>query len=522
MVSFRLVERALQERIVGATVAGKYRVRRVIGAGSMGFVCEAEHLEIGKRLAIKLIDASLAGMNDIAMRFRQEARAASLVESHHIVQVFDVGADEKLGLYLVMEYLHGQDLAAFLNREGRVDPDTAVRIAMQAARGLAKAHDAGVVHRDLKPANIFLCERDDDEPLVKILDFGISKVIDASRAESRLKLTRAGTVVGTPQYMSPEQARGFSVDMRTDVWALGLVLYEMLAGRPAYPELPTYEQFIIHLVSSPPDALAKVAPWVPEPLARVVHQAAEHDVTLRIPNCLELVRRLLEVHPLSNIRSSVVAAAEATDTWADADLGASRVAATDPGGAHSAGFAETDPRSRTAVMTERPPVDSVNVDVDDAGYEPPPPASSRVPSSGSLLASGVRDTSSDTDADYEDDAPQFFDRKAIERLASPTAGAAASPAASPPKNVPTPGPAPSPAKRLARTAPAPSPRSKPTRRAGRADASGSSRAVASPSWGTALASLRRLPLLLSDPWQRWAAAAALAVLLALVVALVLR
>jgi serine/threonine protein kinase len=197
------VEKALQLRIVGTTVAGKYRIRRVVGSGSMGIVCEAEHLEIGKRLAIKVIDTSLAGMSDIAMRFRQEARAASLVESQHIVQVFDVGTDDKLGLYLVMEYLTGEDLAAALARDKRFDVDDAVRIAVQVARGLAKAHEAGVVHRDLKPANIFLTEREDDDPLVKILDFGISKVIDASRAESKLKLTRAGTVVGTPQYMSP-------------------------------------------------------------------------------------------------------------------------------------------------------------------------------------------------------------------------------------------------------------------------------------------------------------------------------
>ncbi len=170
-----------EERIVGATIAGKYRVRRVVGAGSMGLVCEAVHLEIGKRLAIKLIDASLAGMGDIALRFRQEARAASLIESQHIVQVFDVGDDERLGLYLVMEYLTGEDLAKKLAREGRLASDVSVRIAVQAARGLAKAHEAGVVHRDLKPANIFLVDRDDEEPLVKILDFGVSKVVEASR-----------------------------------------------------------------------------------------------------------------------------------------------------------------------------------------------------------------------------------------------------------------------------------------------------------------------------------------------------
>jgi eukaryotic-like serine/threonine-protein kinase len=286
------------ERIVGATVAAKYRIRRIIGRGSMGVVCEAEHLEIGKRVAIKLIETTLTGMKDVAARFRREARATSLVESHHIVHVFDVGSDETLGLYLVMEYLTGEDLAQVLAREKRLAPARAVQIALQVARGLAKAHAAGVVHRDLKPANIFLCSREDDEPWVKILDFGISKVVDSSARiglGSGLKLTRDGTVVGTPQYMSPEQAQGYAVDERTDLWALGLVLYEMLAGRPAYPELPTYEQFIIHLVSQPPEPLRGCAPWVSEELASVVHAAAEHDLGKRIQTCAELAKRLNEL-----------------------------------------------------------------------------------------------------------------------------------------------------------------------------------------------------------------------------------
>ena len=149
------------------------------------------------------------------------------------------------------------------------------------------------MHRDLKPANIFLCARDEDEPLVKILDFGISKV--GARAGSGQSVTRAGTVVGTPQYMSPEQARGLAVDERTDVWSLGLVLYEMLAGRPAYPELPTYEQFIIHLASTPPDPLREVAPWVPVSLADVVQQSLAHDIDARISHCSDLARKLLDV-----------------------------------------------------------------------------------------------------------------------------------------------------------------------------------------------------------------------------------
>jgi serine/threonine protein kinase len=421
------VEKALEQRIVGATVAGKYRIRRIIGAGSMGIVCEAEHLEIGKRLAIKIIDASLAGMSDIAMRFRQEARAASLVESHHIVQVFDVGADEKLGLYLVMEYLTGEDLSQLIAREKRLPLDTAVRIAVQVARGLAKAHEAGVVHRDLKPANIFLTEREDDDPLVKILDFGISKVIDASRAESKLKLTRAGTVVGTPQYMSPEQAQGFSVDEKTDVWALGLVLYEMLAGRPAYPELPTYEAFIIHLVSHPPDPLRKVAPWVPAGLADVVHLAIEHDMAARIPTCIDLARRLLEAHPLPGFRGSALSQVDMADTWADAST---RSPYAEEGSVPRAVVAEPVTAQNapvpSLVVTQEAPEDSLTIDVEVA-MDPVPPsrvvaAPAPSPPASPIVRSGVRVPSDESAEDSTDDAPQFFDRSTLERVGTPSSG----------------------------------------------------------------------------------------------------
>jgi serine/threonine protein kinase len=427
-----VVDLALEERLAGAIVAGKYRVRRVVGAGSMGVVCEAEHLEIGKRLAIKLIDASLAGMKDIAQRFRQEARAASLVESQHIVQVFDVGADDKLGLYLVMEFLTGEDVATLLTHEKRLPPDVAVRIAVQVARGLAKAHEAGVVHRDLKPANIFLCDREDDDPLVKILDFGISKVIDASRAESKLKLTRAGTVVGTPQYMSPEQAQGFAVDERTDVWALGLVLYEMLAGRPAYPEMATYEQFIIFLVQNPPDPLRLVAPWVPAPLAQIVHQAIEHDLKSRIPSCLELARRLLEANPLQGMRSSLPSRVDSADTWAD---GAVRSPFLE-----EPGEPEDEPsgaRREPAVVVEEPE-DSLTIDV-DVPYDHAPPRSEPPPSK-PIARSGVRGPAAETGVEEGDDAPQFFDRRALEKAGSSPPGSEV-PVASP-RQMAT-GPAPS-------------------------------------------------------------------------------
>jgi serine/threonine protein kinase len=353
--------------------------------------------------------------------------------------VFDVGTDDKLGLYLVMEYLTGEDLAARLERTSRIDPAEAARIGVQVARGLARAHEAGVVHRDLKPANIFLVDRDDDEPLVKILDFGISKVIDASRADSRLKLTRAGTVVGTPQYMSPEQAQGYTVDVRTDVWALGLVLYEMLAGRPAYPELPTYEAFIIRLVSHPPDPLARVAPWVPGPLAQVVHQAIEHDLERRIPSCLELTRGLIEA--LSRMSGhGPQDAHDMSDTWADP-------AQRSP---YARSSESSAPPSHTIVSNDMPSDDILAIDVDlalDTVTSERPAALERPVDP--LARSGVRGVADEQES-AADDAPQFFDRRSLVMRPDPVA---ASPGPAPAAAMPPSPPSSTAGVALARAAP---------------------------------------------------------------------
>ena len=274
------------EPVPGVTIAEKYRVERMIARGACGTVYEGEHQELGKRVAIKLIAEDLARSEEVAVRFRQEARAAALVRSDHIVQVFDVGTDPQFGLYMVMELLAGEDLELFLRRQRKLDAALAVDIATQSARGLAKAHAAGVVHRDLKPANVFLSTRDDGSMLVKLVDFGISKLLrdDRRAKEGGGAQTRSGTAVGTPQYMSPEQAQGLAGDHRTDVWALGAVLFEMLAGRPAYEEHEAYEQTIIAIVRDPVPKLADVAPWVSPALAEVVAGALEHDVEKRIPD----------------------------------------------------------------------------------------------------------------------------------------------------------------------------------------------------------------------------------------------
>ena len=288
---------------VGSTIGGKYLAKRLIGAGGMGVVYEGEHVEIGKRVAVKVIDPGRAGSPEIAARFRREARATSAVESECIVQVFDVGYDPAIGLYMVMEYLEGEDLAVRLGRLKRLEPLEVATVGVQVARALTKAHGAGVIHRDLKPANIFLTRRSDGEPLVKLLDFGISKLLRSDRPSMApgVALTRVGTAVGTPQYMSPEQAQGLEVDGRTDIWSLGTVLYEALAGVPLYKEMPTYEQTIVQILLTPPVPLLDVAPWVPERLARVIDCAVSRELDTRIPNAERLAELLTAAVPMIDV-----------------------------------------------------------------------------------------------------------------------------------------------------------------------------------------------------------------------------
>jgi serine/threonine protein kinase len=287
-------------RAVGRMLAGRYRIQSIIGEGGMAVVYEGEHVAIGKRVAIKLVHSVLAKDSDVVHRFEHEARSASAVESEHIVHVFDAGADPELGLFLVMELLKGEDLEQSIERRGALDPVFACAVVRQAALGLEKAHAAGVVHRDLKPANVFLVERDDGTTLVKVVDFGIAKIVrDAQDARfSRRGITRSGTAVGTPQYMSPEQAQALdTVDHRTDVYSLGAVLFEAIAGRPHLPERPTYEQTILQIVSTPAPRLSSVAAGIPAALDTLVAEMLEHDVERRVQDMRTVRERLDAIYP---------------------------------------------------------------------------------------------------------------------------------------------------------------------------------------------------------------------------------
>ena len=219
--------------IIGHVVDGRYRVTELIGEGGMGKVYLAEHVDIGKRVALKVLHPSYSRMPDLVERFRREARAASKIGHPNIVDVTDSGTTADGSAYFVMEYLEGVELGSVIEREGALEMARGIRIAIQICRALSAAHAAGIIHRDLKPENVFLTIRDGNADFVKVLDFGIAKTTEAEEARER-RLTSPGMAMGTPEYMAPEQAAGRPADARCDVYALGAILYEMLTGVPPY------------------------------------------------------------------------------------------------------------------------------------------------------------------------------------------------------------------------------------------------------------------------------------------------
>ncbi len=216
------------DRLIGTTIE-RYRLLRKLGEGAMGRVYEAEHVGFGKRVAVKLLKDSLTGNAEVIARFRREAEAASKIGSPHIVDVTDLGTTADGQMYVAMELLHGRSLAAALAEARRFSPDRAIAVMRQILRGVGAAHAKGIIHRDLKPENIFIVEASTGDH-VKLLDFGISKLLD----DDATRLTSTGAMVGTPLYMAPEQVRAEPVDRRVDLWACGVMLYEMLSGKPPF------------------------------------------------------------------------------------------------------------------------------------------------------------------------------------------------------------------------------------------------------------------------------------------------
>jgi serine/threonine-protein kinase len=225
-------------------IAGRYKLRAVLGRGAAAEVWRALDSTLEAPVAIKILDPSLA-KSEIAKRFLREARAAAKLRSVHVVQILDHGLHGEVP-YIVMELLSGETLADCLDREKKLRPSLVSSIVGQIAKAMAKAHAAGIVHRDLKPANIFLVRgEDEEEETVKIFDFGIAKITPQPGAAPTTQMTKVGALLGTPQYMSPEQATGINVDFRTDIYALGIIAAECLTGRFPFDTNDPYETLLL-------------------------------------------------------------------------------------------------------------------------------------------------------------------------------------------------------------------------------------------------------------------------------------
>ncbi|MRG95746.1 serine/threonine-protein kinase [Polyangium spumosum] len=282
-------------------IGDHYQLSAVLGRGAMGTVYAAKDLRTGKRVALKALHVRgfLDPRDPDVLRFEQEARIAGSLASEHIAQVFDIERDpETEAPFLVMELLRGEDLQSLLDRVGPLSVDVALRIAAQAARGLAAAHAAGVVHRDVKPGNLYLARQHGGEIVVKVLDFGIAKIrrlpVDLSAGAGltapQASMTATGQLLGSPLYMSPEQVDGAKgLDARSDVFSLAVTLYAMLAGRPPHADVKSFPMLLTRISTTPMPRIRAAAPWVSPEVEALLDHAAQLDREARFPNAAGLL-----------------------------------------------------------------------------------------------------------------------------------------------------------------------------------------------------------------------------------------
>jgi serine/threonine-protein kinase len=280
----------------GDILAGKYRVERVLGAGGMGVVVAAHHIQLDEKVALKFLLPQALGNEEAVNRFVREARAAVKIKSEHVARVSDVGQLETGAPYMVMEYLDGTDLQVLLTQQGPLPIDQAAEFILQACEAIAEAHALGIVHRDLKPANLFVIRRADGLLSIKVLDFGISKAL-APGGGSQGGMTRTTAIVGSPLYMSPEQMTSSkSVDPRTDIWSLGIILFELVTGRPPF-EGDDMMGLMMKIATGVPTSLLALRPDAPRAFEEVVMRCLEKDRERRVQNVGELATALGQFAP---------------------------------------------------------------------------------------------------------------------------------------------------------------------------------------------------------------------------------
>ncbi|HWZ87389.1 MAG TPA: serine/threonine-protein kinase [Polyangiaceae bacterium] len=276
----------------GDVLAEKYRIEAVLGEGGMGIVLRATHIELGCLVAIKVVRPELVHNEDAVLRLLVEARSAASIRSEHVARVLDVGRLESGAPFLVLEHLEGRDLAQILVKSGRLASQVAVDFVLQACQALSEAHSAGIVHRDLKPENLFLSYRADGTPVIKVLDFGISKRVSHDGREAAR--TNPTQILGSPLYMAPEYMRGGApADARADIWSLGVVLYELCTGRSPFSgeTIPSICARVIGVEPVPPRA---VIPDLPAGLEAAILHCLNKDPALRPADIAELAAELAE------------------------------------------------------------------------------------------------------------------------------------------------------------------------------------------------------------------------------------
>ena len=301
----------------GRLIEGRYRVIEKLGAGGMGAVFVAEQTAVGRKVAIKVLGHEVASDKNAVRRFMQEARAASALSHPNTITIHDFGQTPEGELYLVMELVPGQTLSAVLRNSGALPPARAAHMAHQILNALQEAHGAGIIHRDLKPENVIVSPRSGNPDFLKVLDFGLAKLTEG--ADSANGLTQTGQVFGTPGYMAPEQAKGERCDGRADLYAVGVMLYEMLSGRRPFEGDSPLSVLVKHIQEPPPPFETLVPPvFVPPALCEVVFRTLSKDREARYPTAADMNEALMAAADDAGLASGSYAAAAVSSAMAAA------------------------------------------------------------------------------------------------------------------------------------------------------------------------------------------------------------